>query len=73
MNIKGIKHIAKDKKNLQKESIDFFLQAVKDPDYAEAEATHWDLYRRYEIYNKKKREMEETIDSNRNGRTSVDY
>ena len=74
MNIKGIKHIAKDKKNLQKESIDFLLQAVKDPDDAKAEATRWDLYRRYEkVYNEKKREMEETIDSNRNGRTSVDY
>ena len=74
MNIEGIKDIAKDKENLQKESVDFLLQVVSDPDNLQLEASRWDLYRRYEkVYNEKKREMEETIDSNRNSRSSVDY
>ena len=74
MNIKGIKDIAKDKENLQKESVDFLLQVIQDPDDLQSKATRWDLYRRYEkIYNEKKREMEEEIDRNRNSRSSTDY
>ena len=74
INIRGIKDIAKNKENLQKESVDFLLHVVKDPDDLKSEATRWDLYRRYEkVYNEKKREMEETIDTNRNNRSSVDY
>ena len=74
INIRGIKDIAKNKENLQKESVDFLLHVVKDPDDLKSEATPWDLYRRYEkVYNEKKREMEETIDTNQNNRSSVDY
>ena len=74
MNIKQLKEIAKQKKLLQQESVQYLLEVIPDPDNFMRRATRWDLYRRYEmVYNDEKQAMEELIDSNRKGKPSVVY
>ena len=74
MNIRGLQEIAREKEIVQQESVQYLLEAVADPDNLMKKTSRWDLYRRYEmVYNDEKRIMEETIDTNRNSRQSVEY
>ena len=74
MNIRGLQEIARETEIVQQESVRYLLEAVADPDNLMKKTSRWDLYRRYEmVYNDEKRIMEETIDTNRNSRQSVEY
>ena len=74
VDIKGIDSLAKDQQVRHTESVSFLVTEVAHPDNPDETITNWDLYRVYEReYNERKREMEETIDRERNNRTGLDY
>lgn len=74
VDIKGIQELSDGHKKYMQESVEFLLKMVQDPDDSEREETRWELYRRYEeAYNKARERMEETIDTERRERSSLDY